>query len=122
MGNNVATGRPGAKLREIDPVWDQVRKEAEAVVEAEPVMASFIIQTVLNERTLEEAVCHRVASRLDHGDVSAELLRQVFEDVLADDASIGEAFRADMVAVLDHDPACSRLIDPLLYFKGFHAL
>jgi serine O-acetyltransferase len=122
MGNNAATDRPGAKLREIDPVWDRVRKEAEAIVEAEPLMASFIIQTVLNERTLEEAICHRVASRLDHGDVSGELVRHAFDEVLAADSSMGEAFRADMVAVFDRDPACSRLIDPLLYFKGFHAL
>ena len=26
------------------------------------------------------------------------------------------------MAVLDRDPACQRLIEPLLYFKGFHAL
>jgi serine O-acetyltransferase len=35
---------------------------------------------------------------------------------------IGEAFRADAMAVFDRDPACTRLIEPLLYFKGFHAL
>src|SRR5467141_2977102 len=29
---------------------------------------------------------------------------------------------ADLVAVYDRDPATSRFIDPLLYFKGFHAL
>ena len=26
------------------------------------------------------------------------------------------------MAVLDRDPACSRAIEPLLYFKGFHAI
>jgi serine O-acetyltransferase len=30
--------------------------------------------------------------------------------------------RADLVAVYDRDPACSRFIEPVLYFKGFHAL
>ncbi|MCB1437989.1 MAG: serine O-acetyltransferase [Rhodobiaceae bacterium] len=122
MANNAATGRTGAKLREVDPVWNQVRKDAEAIVEAEPAMASFVIQTVLNEHSLEEAVCHRVVSRLDHGDVSGELVRQAFDEVLATDGSMGEAFRADLMAIYDRDPACSRLIDPLLYFKGFHAL
>src|SRR5208282_1549437 len=34
----------------------------------------------------------------------------------------GTTFRVDLTAVYDRDPACSRLIDPLLYFKGFHAL
>jgi serine O-acetyltransferase len=32
------------------------------------------------------------------------------------------AFRADLVAVFDRDPATARFIDPLLYFKGFHAI
>ena len=42
--------------------------------------------------------------------------------MLAHDPSIGEAFRADIMAVADRDPACMRFIEPLLYFKGFHAL
>jgi serine O-acetyltransferase len=33
-----------------------------------------------------------------------------------------EALRADIGAVLDRDPACSRVIEPVLYFKGFHAI
>ena len=35
---------------------------------------------------------------------------------------IGEAFRADIVATVDRDPATHRFIDPVLYFKGFHAI
>jgi serine O-acetyltransferase len=31
-------------------------------------------------------------------------------------------FRADLIAVAKRDPACRRLIDPLLYFKGYHGL
>jgi serine O-acetyltransferase len=31
-------------------------------------------------------------------------------------------FCADIVAVRERDPACERLIEPLLYFKGFHAI
>ena len=32
------------------------------------------------------------------------------------------ALRADLVAVYDRDPACTRFIEPVLYFKGFHAI
>ena len=35
---------------------------------------------------------------------------------------IGQMMRADLAAVYDRDPACTRYIDPILYFKGFHAL
>ena len=33
-----------------------------------------------------------------------------------------QAFRADIMAVVDRDPACNRLLEPVLYFKGFHAI
>jgi serine O-acetyltransferase len=41
---------------------------------------------------------------------------------LEDDSSIGGAFRADIVATMDRDPATHRCLDPVLYFKGFHAV
>ena len=36
--------------------------------------------------------------------------------------AIGEIFRADIVAMFDRDPATNRYIEPVLYFKGFHAI
>ena len=77
---------------------------------------------VLNHDTLEHAIVHRVAERLDHRDLPGALIGQAYEDVIDRDPSLGDAFRADLVAVVDRDPACLRLIEPLLYFKGFHAL
>jgi serine O-acetyltransferase len=50
------------------------------------------------------------------------LLQQTFGDLLLHDSSIVDAFHADVIAVADRDPACTRLIEPVLYFKGFHAI
>jgi len=33
-----------------------------------------------------------------------------------------QAIRCDLAAVLERDPACTRFVDALLYFKGFSAL
>ena len=109
-------------LGKTDPIFSRIRSEAEETARREPELAGFFMSSVLNHDTLESAVVHRVAARLDHQDVSGDLIRQTYLDVLAHDASIGEAFRADIIAVADRDPACMRLIEPLLYFKGFHAL
>jgi serine O-acetyltransferase len=122
MANSGTPRRQTVSVSACDPVWAQVRAEAEEIVAMEPTMVGFVMQTILNEKTLEEAVCHRVANRLDHGDVGGTLIRQAFEEVLAEDAEIGAAFRADIAAVYDRDPACHRFIEPILYFKGFHAL
>ena len=109
-----------AKLTALDPIWDRVRNEAEDIVRREPELASFIYASVLHHARLEAAVIHRVAERLDHPALSGDLIRQTFEEALRADPDIGNAFRADLVAVYDRDPATSRFIDPLLYFKGFH--
>jgi serine O-acetyltransferase len=106
----------------VDPVWTRIRQEAEAVVRTEPELGSFIYGSILHHNTLEQAVVHRVAARLDRADVSGELIRQAYADALEDEPAIGDAFRADIVAVSDRDPATNRLIEPVLYYKGFHAI
>ncbi len=105
-----------------DPILARVRFEAEEAVRAEPDLGAFMFANVLNHDTLEQIVVHRVAVRLENRDFPADLIRQVYLDVISQDPAIGEAFRADAMAVFDRDPACTRLIEPLLYFKGFHAL
>jgi serine O-acetyltransferase len=109
-------------LDKIDPVWSRIRNEADEVLRLEPELASFIYASILHHDTLEAAVIRRVAERLDHADVSGELIRQAYTDALQDDSSIGAAFRADIAATIDRDPASDRYLDPVLYFKGFHAI
>jgi len=109
-------------LDKVDPVWARIRGEAEEVVRREAELATFIYSTVLHHDTLEAAVVHRITERLDHPDVSAELMRQAYNDALESDPLIGEAFRADIVATFDRDPATNRFLEPVLYFKGFHAI
>ncbi|HLW92117.1 MAG TPA: serine O-acetyltransferase [Roseiarcus sp.] len=105
-----------------DPLFARIRAEAEDAAHREPELAAFLLTTILNHETFEGAVIHRVAARLDHADAPAALIRQTFADFVDRDPSLGEAFRADILAVADRDPACHRIMEPLLYFKGFHAL
>jgi serine O-acetyltransferase len=106
----------------LDPIWDQIRREAENVIAREPSLTNFVLTSILNQPSLEAAVIHRVASRLAHPALSADLIAQNYHDAILDDPTIGAAFRSDIIAVADRDPACTRLIEPILYFKGFHAI
>lgn len=106
----------------VDPVWEKVRAEAEVAAANDPVLAGFLYSTVLNHSTLESAVIHRIAERLDHPDVPASLVRQTFQGMAQDHPEWSKILRVDMQAVYDRDPACERFLDPLLYFKGFHAI
>jgi serine O-acetyltransferase len=109
-------------VQAIDPVWSRVRDEAEECARREPALASFIFTTVLNHDSLEHAIAHRVAARLGSSDVSSEMIVQAFHEALEAELSIGAAMRADIVAVAERDPATTRYLEPVLYYKGFHAL
>ena len=113
--------RAGA-LDKVDPVWARIRGEAEEIARREPELATLIYSTILHHDSLEAAVVHRVAERLDSPEVSAEMIRQAYVDMLQAEPAIGEAFRADIVATVDRDPATNRFLEPVLYFKGFHAI
>lgn len=113
---------PVTGLDRIDPIWARLRREAEAAVEAEPALAGLVLASVLNHARFETAVAHRVAARLGHPALPADLIAQAFDEALAAAPDMGAGMRADVVAVLDRDPACYRVLEPVLYFKGFHAL
>ncbi|MGH6861939.1 MAG: serine O-acetyltransferase [Phyllobacterium sp.] len=109
-------------VNQIDPIWHAIRAEAEEAVHQEPLLATFLYTTILNHQSLEHAVIHRISQRLDHPDVESELLRQTFTAMLEDNSSWSQVLRVDIQAVYDRDPACSRFMEPLLYFKGFQAI
>jgi serine O-acetyltransferase len=116
------TGIRQDNVESYDPVWAHIRAEAEDTARREPALGGFIFANVLNHARLEDAICHRLAQRLDHDDVNADLIRHAFDKVMDQDTDLPGIFRADLAAVADRDPACKRIIEPLLYFKGFHAL
>lgn len=113
---------PTTSIGSVDPVWTRVRQDAEDIVRREPELATFVYSAILYHERLEAAVVQRVADRLDHASMPGEYIRQAFMDALRADPDIGHAFRADIVATYDRDPAAHRFIDPILYFKGFHAI
>ncbi|MGV8832936.1 MAG: serine O-acetyltransferase [Devosia sp.] len=116
------TAKTAAKLKSVDPVWDAVRAGARQIVEAEPSLANMAISSVLNHETFEQALAHRLAARLDHDDVSSDLIRHAFAEMVADAPEIGASARADLAATLERDPACHRAVEPLLFFKGYQAI
>lgn len=106
----------------LDPVWNQIREEAERLAADEPLMASFAHSVVLHHATLEDALCYRIAQKLSSPEFSPLLMREIAEAGFAANPEMGRAARADIVAVYDRDPACDRMLNPLLYFKGFLAV
>lgn len=103
-------------------LWQQIRGEAAALAQAEPLLASFYHVSLLNHTSLASALAFLVAARLGDRDVSAMLLREVSMEAYAATPAIVEAAAADSLAHYDRDPACKHYSMPLLYFKGFQAV
>ena len=111
------------KLKDrVDPIWDAIRQEVEQKIQLEPLLASFLQAAVLAHGTLEQSLSLHLAHKLGAPTLTEVFLRDVIDDSMAADASIGASIRADLQAFRERDPACARYSVPLLYFKGFHAL
>ncbi len=115
-------GQKQAKLSTVDPVWDAIKAEGQAIIAAEPAMAGVVYGAVLHHKTLESALAYRIAQKLASGDMTESVVNEVCVEAYTADADLGAAARADIGAILDRDPACHRNIQPLLYFKGFLAV
>jgi serine O-acetyltransferase len=105
-----------------DALWIRLRNEAEHAYRLAPMLAPLFVDSILAQPSFEAAIIHRIAARLANTVVGIDVLIQTFGRALESDPSIGAALRADIAAVLERDAACDRLIEPFLYFKGFHAI
>lgn len=109
-------------LTSVDPTWRRIQEEAMEMARQSPILASFLHTTILNRVRFEDALSYRLAQKLGSDSLTPLNLREVFDQALTQSEEIGEAARADIVAVFNRDPACKMFAQPFLYFKGYHAL
>lgn len=101
----------------VDPVWDRITKEAREAVRDEPLMGGLIHACILHHKTLEKALSYRIAAKLSSNEMSMVILREIADQAYEEAPELVDAARADLVAVYERDPACHRLLQPILYFK-----
>ncbi|MCH2163110.1 MAG: serine O-acetyltransferase [Marinovum sp.] len=110
------------QIREMDPVWARILREAEDAVRDEPLLGGLVHQSVLHHASLERALSYRFSLKLESGEMSEQLLREIADEAFSAQPELGLSARADIAAVYDRDPACHRFLQPLLFFKGFQAI
>ena len=54
--------------------------------------------------------------------MSEQILREIADEAYRSAPELGDAARKDLIAVYERDPATHRLIQPILFFKGYQAL
>lgn len=122
-----ATPRPSSSA----DLWKRLRGEAQQVLEAEPELQFLFQATILEDvQSFEDAIAKTVAYRLLQGGGSSGTLSvcdpldlySMFRSILRDHANICRQIQADVLAVVDRDPACDTLLEVILFMKGFAAL
>ena len=103
-------------------VWNKIREEAAADAASEPALAGWLNTLVLGHRSLGDALSYILATKLESATLNAVTLRDLITPILWEDPWVMEAVLADLQAVVHRDPACRGYSQPLLYFKGFHAI
>jgi len=111
-----------ANIAGFDPVWERIRTEAHAVVEHEPILGGLVHSGILHHRDLERSLAYRMALKLASGEMTDQILREIVDEAYRSEPDLGQAARADIVAVFERDPACHRFIQPVLFFKGFQGV
>jgi len=109
-------------IAELDPVWSRIRSEAEKAVLDEPLLGGLVHNSILHHASLEKALAYRISLKLGSAELSEQLLREIAEEAYGGDDTLGQAARADIVAIYERDPACHRFMHPLMFFKGFQAV
>lgn len=109
-------------LHHIAPVWDRITQEAQRAVLAEPLMGGLLHACILHHASLEKALSYRFSAKLHSNEMSQIILRDIADEAFADDPTIAASAQADIMAIYERDPACHRLLQPVVFFKGFQAI
>ncbi len=110
------------KITDSDTTWKRITAEADQAVREEPLMGGLVHACVLHHKTIERALSYRFAAKLASNEMSMVVLREIADEAFAEDPNLIASARADLNAIFERDPACHRLLQPILYFKGYQAV
>ena len=102
--------------------WDVLVAEGRDAVAREPMLARTVDHGLLAHDSFADALAHRLAHKLEDADLGAACLAPLLMEAMEDCPDIAAAAAEDLMAIRERDPACTDLLTPFLYFKGYHAI
>jgi serine O-acetyltransferase len=106
----------------VDQLWRRVRREAESALAGDPLFGRSLSSAILDHPGLGSAVAHQIGERLGRNADDRELFARVVREAFDASPDLVDAASADLQSIVVHDPATTRLLPPLLNFKGYVAL
>ena len=103
-------------------LWQSARREAETIAAGDPVLATPLARSILDHDDLGSALAFQIGQRLGTQDEERARFTRVAKEVFAAAPELVEAASLDLQGIVDHDPAVTALLPPLLNYKGYVAL
>lgn len=106
----------------VDEFWQKIYAESEQVKLNEPVLEDLLNKQVLSCTNLNQCLARIISSNLATREVDRQQLFQVCMQAYADDICLLHSAIADVMAVVNRDPASKSALRILLFLKGPHVL
>ena len=106
----------------LSEIWEKVLDECTIIKKSEPILRYFLDKTIISHSSLRDCLCYMIANSLSSKYLEHNKLIEITNIAFIDDNEILIKSAEDILANYDRDPACTRLIHPILYYKGFKAL
>ncbi|MBN2737438.1 MAG: serine O-acetyltransferase [Spirochaetales bacterium] len=103
-------------------IWNQILEEAREESKKEPLLSSFLYQTILNHQFMGDALSYHLTHKLENPTLPGLMLREIIDSAFRQAPDLLNSVSLDLKAIRQRDPASYSYATAFLYFKGFHAL
>lgn len=109
-------------LDKAQEIWQEVKMQSFLIFQKEPALEKMLNAVFFQNGTMAESIAARLARKLCHHSASEKFLQEIMLEAFEKDSNILCQIASDLLAYKDRDPACTNLVMPILYFKGFQAI
>lgn len=103
-------------------LWQSILREAEVTADTDPVLAASLASSIFDHPGLGSALALQIGQRLGKKEEERARFARVAREAFAAAPDLVEAASIDLEGIVEHDPATTSLLPPLLNFKGYVAL
>ena len=107
---------------DVDNLWNIILGEAQAVVDATPLLRAFYERNILQHTSYNAALAHVLAEKMADKPENTAQWSECFFGLMAEHKSIALAASKDLLCQLQNNAAIKDHYTPLLYFGGYQAL
>jgi serine O-acetyltransferase len=106
----------------MDKVWEDIKKEVNLRIEAEPSLSPYLDLLILSQDSLISSIASVLASKLNSDALSSSNIKEFILEAYMSCEDIENSLREDLIFFVKNDPACKYYSTPILFYKGYQGL